>query len=545
MKTPDTHCPLDLSKWRITLINAQNKILSDSFVPDEDGPVVWDDLLLAALRWSNDIVEMRVEPLHDASTDASLDSNAVTVIRGLEGILTYLLDSGAQVNAITEKEDGTWTPLLAAICSQNMPSLKFLLDRGADVNQVVGGITPLLRATYWQDGQMVKLLLGHGADVKFADNKGLTALMRVAESARFDIMDLLLGAGADMDAVNLDGQSARQIATQAYLSHWRFQDDFYQYMNNVGHFSSGAAVGVELCAKGYWTAPCGDRYRMSLWNDQCSMAHEFVNHLPMLEEATVNRWMDLSRHLKWTVNVLDWKMIDLLREFGADIDAPADTGITWRELAVDALENQLTRQLEENEGIPAVIQHAILQAIEQVKHEPIQGTVPAAIAAIDSAVCLAIKTALPEAIAAAINARIETPHAVAVDGLLKKQLAFALWNSHTELEATLALIVRHLESPLAPSAWSSSIIETGSFSSSVITTTLNVRHLNVNVCGDDRLLVKVPVYLHDWNIDSAYSQSQGTSDHAVTHGLVEALVDDDSNIAVPEYLGLPAGEPML
>jgi len=498
LKTPDTHCPLDLSKWRITLIDAQNESCIDSSALDVHGPVVWDYLLLAAVL-SYDVVEMRVEPLPDASVDASLYSNSGIVICGLEGMLTYLLDSGAQVNAITEIGKRSCTPLLVAIAERNMPALKVLLDRDADVNQIVGSrATPLLMALYAEDetqnGEMVKLLLKHGADVNFADDEGCTALMRMAKDVDFCMMDLLLEAGADMEAVNLDGQNARQISAQVYRDHFTAPDGGDPMQHKL--FATGSwscvTLGMELWATGYWGAPCGSGHdgldlpallNEALSQGKSGMAREFLVARSLFGPENFDPLIGLSSHLKQAVNALDWKMIDVLREFGADIDAPVGRGITSRELATDALSRQVIEPLQKNEGVA---------------------------------------------------------RAGAVDGLLEKQLAFASCGSHTELEATLEIFLRHMHSPLVPSACCSSTVATDS-----ATITTNAKHLNANVGADDLVLVDVSFCLDDWNEDSACSPTAGTDDDSATHGLVEALVDDDSNIAVPEYLGLPAGEPML
>jgi ankyrin repeat protein len=55
------------------------------------------------------------------------------------------------------------------------PTLRFLIDRGADVNYVTAkGDTPLFRAISWRKIDMLRVLLEHGADLN-AKWDGMTA----------------------------------------------------------------------------------------------------------------------------------------------------------------------------------------------------------------------------------------------------------------------------------------------------------------------------------------------------------------------------------
>src|SRR5258708_18479040 len=88
--------------------------------------------------------------------------------------------------------------LLAAVRKQDVPSVKALLDKGANVNaKSPYGATPLFFAADRGNMEIIKLLLDKGADVNVKDTfYGATALTWAAEKGRVEIIKLLLTRGA-------------------------------------------------------------------------------------------------------------------------------------------------------------------------------------------------------------------------------------------------------------------------------------------------------------------------------------------------------------
>jgi hypothetical protein len=88
--------------------------------------------------------------------------------------------------------------LLAAVRKGDVPAVKALLDKGANVNaKSPYGATPLFFAADRGNVEMVKLLLDRGADVDVKDTfYSATAVTWAAEKERVDILKLLLAKSA-------------------------------------------------------------------------------------------------------------------------------------------------------------------------------------------------------------------------------------------------------------------------------------------------------------------------------------------------------------
>ena len=114
----------------------------------------------------------------------------VRVMRGLELF-------GVDVKAPACKYKGCLLPLVAAAWGGEREAVRFLIERGADVND--GGRldkTPLMMASYFGETEVVKLLLTHGADVNQVNSDGETALDFAKQKGQSSVIRLLRQAGA-------------------------------------------------------------------------------------------------------------------------------------------------------------------------------------------------------------------------------------------------------------------------------------------------------------------------------------------------------------
>jgi ankyrin repeat protein len=114
---------------------------------------------------------------------------------GKVGLVIQLLKDGADINGVGV----AWSPLHAAIESQQFFCVAVLLRRGADVSQVLHGLTPLAHAvdaTIDQSAQcgadafptdIIRLLLAAGADplpgLKVARDYRCAAVVELLEAA--------------------------------------------------------------------------------------------------------------------------------------------------------------------------------------------------------------------------------------------------------------------------------------------------------------------------------------------------------------------------
>lgn len=131
------------------------------------------------------------------------------------------------------KDGGGLTPLVYAVRSNDLDSVKALLAAGADVNQVTAyGWSPLLVATQNRYYKLGAYLLEHGADVNLANKGGWTPLylatdnrnieggdypVRKADMDHLDFIKLLLDKGANVNARMKDSTETRTVFTNQWL----------------------------------------------------------------------------------------------------------------------------------------------------------------------------------------------------------------------------------------------------------------------------------------------------------------------------------------
>lgn len=141
--------------------------------------------------------------------------------RGHKEVVRMLLEQGAEIE---EMDDDGKTPLIDAVCNDNIGVARLLLDKGANPDCRDSRIMSFERS--WGNNanvpgaalhhacrrnppnlSMVEMLLEKGADVDITDMRGNTALHVAVEGmdssqGRRALVKILLGAGADMDLFN-------------------------------------------------------------------------------------------------------------------------------------------------------------------------------------------------------------------------------------------------------------------------------------------------------------------------------------------------------
>ncbi|GEM_PF-3898026 len=129
-------------------------------------------------------------------------------------LMDFLIKRGAKIN--TEKYGRT--PLIEAVSSNCIEKVKYLVEKGANVNQKsegFGGVSPLTEALWKTNFEITKYLVENGADVNIQKNDGETALLvSVWNEKNLKAVDLLIQKGADVNQTNDDKQTPLLKAIQ-------------------------------------------------------------------------------------------------------------------------------------------------------------------------------------------------------------------------------------------------------------------------------------------------------------------------------------------
>jgi ankyrin repeat protein len=83
------------------------------------------------------------------------------------------------------------SPLNVAICKGDIEIVKKLIEEGASVNKVSGGLTPLMTAARYNKVEIIKLLILKGANPYTTADNGYTALRFAEVSKAVDAVAVL------------------------------------------------------------------------------------------------------------------------------------------------------------------------------------------------------------------------------------------------------------------------------------------------------------------------------------------------------------------
>ena len=133
----------------------------------------------------------RVPIAAGADPNRSGDGNSLAIHNAPLDVMTYLLDSGADVNKIGYEE---CTPVMYEVYGKNYDSTRLLIERGANVNyqRQLDGFAPLHFPAQKNDLPMVEILLSAGADRNLKDGDGKTPADLARENGHHEIVEKLV-----------------------------------------------------------------------------------------------------------------------------------------------------------------------------------------------------------------------------------------------------------------------------------------------------------------------------------------------------------------
>ncbi len=127
---------------------------------------------------------------------------AVAIEDGDLDAVSYLIEEdGAAVDTPIEYGEHTITPLLKAAWDGDLPIVKYLISRGADVNSRASDSkeTALMNAVTRGHTDVIKALLAAKADVHLRNSFDFNAFTSAVAANNQEIAGLLLDAGAKVD----------------------------------------------------------------------------------------------------------------------------------------------------------------------------------------------------------------------------------------------------------------------------------------------------------------------------------------------------------
>ncbi len=159
-----------------------------------------------------EIVKTLLDNNADTKAFDSMDRNALVhaVIAGNIDVAEFLLINGMSLDS----PDGFITLLMWAVIYDNLKSVKYLIEKGADIEITdINGWNSFMFACAKGYIDIVKYILGLYPNI--VDNKsksGETALMIAADNGRDEIVRYLLENNASVKEKNLNGHSALYIS---------------------------------------------------------------------------------------------------------------------------------------------------------------------------------------------------------------------------------------------------------------------------------------------------------------------------------------------
>jgi hypothetical protein len=122
----------------------------------------------------------------------------------------FLVEKGADVNTV-DNQGGT--PLTAAARQRHDKMVELLIKLGADVNKPNSdGMTPLTTAVMRDHVPSVKVLLANGANVEEPGPEGFRPLAVAIAEDKYEVAKALMEGGADVNAKSKSGATALMVA---------------------------------------------------------------------------------------------------------------------------------------------------------------------------------------------------------------------------------------------------------------------------------------------------------------------------------------------
>ncbi|WP_020004698.1 ankyrin repeat domain-containing protein [Brachyspira innocens] len=212
------------------------KLLSSE---DSNNIAGYDELMNAVSKGDMKALEKLIKD----DTDLNKQYDKITPLnlasaRNDKEMVKFLVEKGADINL----EDGYgYTPLMKAIDYYNVGLAKNIIDLKPDLNAICSatGDTPLTYLVnankYGGGADLCYYMIKNGADINKKNKEGNTPLMIAAASYSYGIVGVLVNMGADYNIKNKEGKTAIDIASarddSSALHHMTNPSDLEHYLS--------------------------------------------------------------------------------------------------------------------------------------------------------------------------------------------------------------------------------------------------------------------------------------------------------------------------
>ncbi|WP_157148972.1 ankyrin repeat domain-containing protein [Brachyspira pilosicoli] len=216
-------------------------------------------------------------------------------------------------------EDYDYTPLMIAALRNDYDMVKFLVEKGADVNakthfEYSSVETPLLlsldyehiESRYDENSSVAEYLINNGADINVTNEDGETPLMYASKVHNIKVIELLIQKGADINAFDNYGNTAliygvNNLETVKLL---------VENGADVNFYKGGSTALISACEYSHERNIDLIKYLVSKKAN--------INAQDNKGDTALNKTLDTSD--EGSIDILDFEIANFLIEQGADVN---------------------------------------------------------------------------------------------------------------------------------------------------------------------------------------------------------------------------------
>ncbi|WP_347292251.1 ankyrin repeat domain-containing protein, partial [uncultured Brachyspira sp.] len=216
-------------------------------------------------------------------------------------------------------DDYDYTPLMIAAAINDYDMVKFLVEKGADVNakthfEYSSVVTPLLlsldyehiESRYDENSSVAEYLINNGADINVTNEDGETPLMYASKVHNIKVIELLIQKGADINAFDNYGNTAliygvNNLETVKLL---------VENGADVNFYKGGSTALISACEYSHERNIDVIKYLVS--------KNANINAQDNKGDTALNKTLDTSD--EGSIDILDFEIAHFLIEQGADVN---------------------------------------------------------------------------------------------------------------------------------------------------------------------------------------------------------------------------------